>query len=214
MRDVLLRQLSQGVAEGVVDLAAELPEPQTRPGPLAQIRIGESPGLAAGTGDAQRGALTGAGSACLTDAALDMAAWGSDQPVASQIGLSVTGLIGEFDRAEAAAVSRAIRYYLSLGFGAEARHLLRSFDMPPGDRQLWETMAGILDDGAAAPGPLTGMVVCDTAAALWAVLAQKDADGTPANTPAVLRSFSALPLHLRPSAPAPRAGAGRPVSGA
>jgi len=197
LRNTLLLQLSRGAAQGVVQIAEEIPEPQQRPGPLAQVRIVEYPGLFAGTGGESSPALTGSGAACLPDSALDMAAWGSDQPVSAQIALSATGLIGEFDRPDPEAIRRAVRYYLSLGFGAEALHLLRSFDMPDEERQLWQAMAGIVDHGAAEGGAFAGMMVCDTAAALWAVLAQARSDGTEPNTQAVLRSFSALPRHLR-----------------
>ncbi|MDP4034466.1 MAG: hypothetical protein Q8P60_16750 [Pseudorhodobacter sp.] len=205
LRDTLLRQMSQGAAKGVVDLTrppqrhddpiiAETPDFL----PLKQMHIGEDLGLAAGTLRPLPETLTATGADCLADDKLDIAAWGKELPVAEQMATALTGLTGEFDRPEAAAVSRAVRFYLFLGFGAEARQLLRDLDIAPEDKAIWQTMAIILDEESPPAGPFDGMMVCDTAAALWSVLAhpQLSAGDVPHKT-AILRSFSALPLHLR-----------------
>lgn len=205
LRDTLLRQMSQGAAKGIVDLTRppqrhDAPTVAETPDflPLKQMRIGEDLGLAAGTLRPLPETLTAAGADCLADGRLDIATWGKDLPVAEQMAAALTGLTGEFDRLDAAAVSRAVRFYLYLGFGAEARQLLRDLNIAPEDKAIWQTMASILDEENPPAGPFDAMMVCDTAAALWAVLARPQLSaGDALHKTAILRSFSALPLHLR-----------------
>ncbi|NUB44603.1 hypothetical protein GEU84_009435 [Fertoebacter nigrum] len=195
LRDALLEQLSRGVARGVVDMATELPTAGPLR-PLAQMRVGAEPGFDAAPADREEGHLTGDGSRCMSDAQLDVSGWGSDQPVAAQMAAGTAGLLGEFFAPDEAGIGRALRQLLYLGFGAEALHLLRHFGSGLPDRAILDSMARIMDDGQAQDGAFAGMAPCDTAAALWATLAAPQ--GVPqANTAAVLRSFSALPLHLR-----------------
>ena len=118
--------------------------------------------------------------------------------MADQIGPVREGLTLEFDKPDPDAVTRAVRFQLFLGFGAEARVLIRAFpdDLP--DKAIWNSMARILD---AEPDPtpaFAGMQDCDTTAALWAMLADTAAlPHDDVGKSAVLRSFSALPPHLR-----------------
>ena len=205
LRDTLLQQMSRGAAQGVVDMTgpphhlgglAAPARPASRTAP--QIRVGKDLGFVASPLQPQSTPLTADGGGCLVDEKLAIATWGQDLPVAEQIASALTGLIGEFDRPDPEAVSRAVRFELFLGFGAEARQLLRSLDAAPEDQAIWQAMATILDEGTPTDNPFQGMLVCDTAAALWAVLAQPHlAIGDAPARQAVLRSFSALPLHLR-----------------
>ncbi|HEX9858043.1 MAG TPA: hypothetical protein VGA75_06770, partial [Paracoccaceae bacterium] len=201
MRDSLLRQMSDGAARGVVEMTGPPPRDGAAPAPigsLRQMRAGENIGFEAGTSRRLPQTLTGAGADCLPDDRLDIAAWGREAAVADQMAPALTGLTGEFDRPDPEAISRAVRFYLYLGFGREARQLLAMLDVAPPDQAVWEAMAIILDEGSAPEGPFAAMQVCDTAAALWSVLARPQLSGgaTP-NKAAVLRGFSALPLHLR-----------------
>ena len=205
MRDTLLRQLSQGAAQGVV--AMTLPKPEatkaptaadSAPGLVEQIRVGEDLGFAAGPLAPEPAPMTAEGIGCLADDELAIATWGQDLPVAEQMAPTLTALIGEFDRPDPEAIRRAVRFYLYLGFGAEARQLLRGVEIAPQDQAIWRAMAIILDQDPPTEDPFQGMLVCDSAAALWAVLAHPHlAIGDDPNTQAILRSFSALPLHLR-----------------
>jgi hypothetical protein len=203
LRDGLLRQLSDGAARGIVQL--ELPEGKAAKAAEAseagaQLRVGQDLGLVVlpgGTEDA-RTRLTAEGAACPEDARLDLAAWGAEGRVMTTIAPMRQGLLGEFDRPDPAAVDRAIRYYLSLGFGAEARQMLAAFDTPVADRDLLDAMARIMDGEEDPTHVFAALSACRTAAALWAALETPDLAALPdLQTDAVVRSFSALPPHLR-----------------
>lgn len=193
-RDAVLRQLADGAARGVVDMVETLP-PRPAYGPLPpQMRMGEEPGFIE---DPDR-PLTSDGLACIADDRLDFAAWGSDTPVAQAIGPARAALEGEFDAPDTDAVTRAIHYYLHLGFGAEARQMAAVYATPPEDRRLYNEIGRILDAEPVADTLLQPMAGCDGAAALWGILALPEAlTGQPENTGAALRAFVALPRHLR-----------------
>lgn len=205
LRDSLLQQMSQGAARGVVDFTGS-PHHAANQGSATiaasglgpRVRVGQDLGFAAGPLQPQPTPLTADGGDCLTDDRLAIATWGQDLPVAAQMAPALTGLMGEFDRPDPEAVSRAVRFDLYLGFGAEAGQLLRGLDLALGDDAIWQAMATILDQGTPTDNPFQGMLVCDSAAALWAVLAQPHlALGDAPAKAAILRTFSALPLHLR-----------------
>ncbi|MDP3961955.1 MAG: hypothetical protein Q8Q26_18155 [Pseudorhodobacter sp.] len=205
LRNSLLQQMSEGAAQGVVDMT--LPQPQGGDLPAAadpasglveQIRVGEDLGFVAGPLPPDLAQMTADGGGCLADEKLAIETWGEALPVAEQMAPSLAALTGEFDRPDPEAISRAVRFYLYLGFGAEARQLLRELELAPEDQTIWRAMAIILDEDPPTENPFEGMLVCDSSAALWAVLAHPHlAIGDAPNTQAVLRTFSALPLHLR-----------------
>lgn len=143
--------------------------------------------------------VTSDGESCLPDVSVDLANWGDDRAFSEQLADAQVTLLGEFDQPDPAAVERLVKLYLHHGFGAEARATAAAFGLSAEDSVLLLTLAQILDEGhARAPGPLAGMVDCDAAVALWAVLAEaRIAPGVTVNHGAVLRAFSALPLHLR-----------------
>ncbi|AMY68036.1 hypothetical protein [Frigidibacter mobilis] len=121
----------------------------------------------------ERPAVTSAGETCLPNAAVDLAAWGDARPFSEQLADAQVSLLGEFDRPDPTAVERLVKLYLYHGFGAEARASAAAFGLQGDSANLLLTLAQILDDGhARAPGPLAGMADCDTAVALWAVLAE------------------------------------------
>lgn len=201
LRLSLFQQMSRGASQGIVEMtmpeAAQDTEHATGD-PSVLIHLGETPGLVVrqkGEGDAN---LTAHGGQCFSDDQLDISVWGSPRPVSDQIGPERQGLTVEFDKPDPDAVARAVRFNLFLGFGAEARGLLRAFPGEFPDVAIWQSMARILDDEGEASTAFIGMEDCDTAAALWAVLATPDV--TPKDEigkASVLRSFSALPPHLR-----------------
>lgn len=200
MRDALLRQLSNGAARGVVDMTVP-PQASSKPAeeaPLRQVRIGEDVGFVAGSRETVDRALAKSGEDCIVDDRLGIQDWGSDAVPAAHLADARAGLIGEFDAPNAAAVERAVRYFLYLGFGTEARELIKALAAPTLDRDVWLSMSKVLDGEPAAASVFSGMDSCDTAAALWAVLsrAPNDAAVQP-NTKAVLLNFSGLPIHLR-----------------
>lgn len=198
MRMSLIEQLSRGAASGAVDFVAP---PTVDESPIdalpPQMQILPTPGFDPASADRLPETLTAAGSDCVSDDRLAIATWGNDQPVAQQMAAALAGLSGEFDEPRPEDLGIAIRFYLYLGFGAEARQLMHAFQASDPDRELWDSLAQVLDGKRNPEGPLAGMAGCDTAASLWSVLAQPPVSGRLLNSPAVLRSFSALPVHLR-----------------
>lgn len=200
LRLTLMQELSRGASQGIVDMAkpgepvAEMADGD----PSIQIHLGETPDLVIRQKGQDGLPLTAQGEECLSDDQLDVSVWGSGRPIADQMGPERQGMTGEFDRPDPDAVTRAIRFQLFLGFGAEARSLIRAFpdDLP--DKPVWISMARILDGEPDPESAFVGMADCETAAALWATLADPQvrpfSDGAKA---AVMRSFSALPPHLR-----------------
>lgn len=202
LRLSLIEQMSRGASQGIVDMVT----PDQAAGgqhavgdPSVLIHLGETPGLIVRQKGEPDANLTSHGAECLTDDQLDVAAWGSPSPVLSQIGPERQGLTGEFDRPDHDALTRNIRFNLFLGFGAEARSLMRAFPADFPDAAIWESMAHILDsEVVSSDSPFLGMEDCDTAAALWAVLAHPEAmPQQEIGKSAILRSFSGLPPHLR-----------------
>ncbi|MFN4170408.1 MAG: hypothetical protein ACK4GW_01520, partial [Pseudorhodobacter sp.] len=199
----LIRQLGRGATDGVVeftDALDRIPRAITAPqaGLDLQIRIGPEPGLDADAGRRVPGMLTAQGGGCFTDEQLDLAGWGRNGDVASSIGEVRASILGEFDQPDEAATALAIRYFLHLGFGAEARELIVHFLPDASERGLWLALAAVLDGDRTDVTPFIGMEVCDSAAALWAVLGTSaPASGRKIDIAALLRSFSGLPLHLR-----------------
>ena len=204
-KDTLLRQLSLGAAQGIVQMvqpslasrAVSQPPPF---GPRANIRIGTLQGFQVTTAPAADNTVISEGVACISDATLNLREWGTDTPVATQLADSRTDLVGEFDRPDPVAVIRATKLLLYLGFGAEARQLMAKLPVNDPDQAIFVSLSKLVDGGSDLAGPFAGMQTCDTSVALWAVLTepQLTASQKP-QTEAVLRTFSALPGHLRRS---------------
>lgn len=200
LRQSLMAQLSLGASQGIVDMI--LPKAQTAAttegDPSVNIHLGETANLVIRQKGEGGAALTALGALCIADDRLDIGSWADDSPVADQFGPSRSALTGEFDRPDAEAVKMAVQFTLNLGFGAEARALLRVFPGEQPDAVLWASMAHILDEESDPAPAFAGMSACDTAAALWAVLADPDVPpGNDIQKAAILRGFSALPGHLR-----------------
>ena len=199
LRDVLLHQLSRGAAQGLVDLALpNLPATAAPAGEAAQIRVTRVPGVRIDSDPESPVGLMATGAACIADDRLDIANWGSGRPVSEQMATAMAGLLGEFDAPDPAAELRAVRFLLFAGFGAEARQLLAQGTARQPDAAALISLGHILD-GSRDPEPaFVGMAACDTAAALWAILGDPAPPrGTALNRAAILRTFSALPVHLR-----------------
>ena len=201
LRDILLQQLSRGAAQGVVEMVrpGQGPVSARLPGfASAQVRISGGPPLANDAPGSLRPDLGAEGQACIPAERLALGDWGSEAPIALQWGPAMADLTGEFDRPDPAALSRATRFLLFLGFGAEARQMMAAFDQAPADAALWQALAQILDGEAVTSPALSGQMACDGPAALWSLLAEAEVrPGAIVNSPAVRLAFSALPLHLR-----------------
>lgn len=198
LREALLMQLSRSAADGVVEMRVPARQ-DIGSAPdlgLAQIHIEGEPGHLYAPPDTP---LSAEGAACPADERLVVQDWMTTAPVAGQFAAARNGLVGEFDRPDPQAVTRAARFLLALGFGAELRSLIDALgteDLP--DARLWRSMSYILD-GDRDPDPaFVGFGACQNAAALWSLLSEPPPpQAAPVASGAALQAFSALPPHLR-----------------
>ena len=201
LRDQLLRQMSRGAAEGVIEMAmpvAVVNPAKGMPFASAQVRLGEMPGVSTGTGLPGHGDLAANGRTCTPAEALDFMAWGDSRPIFDQMAGAMAGLTGEFDRPDQDAVQKAVRFNLYLGFGAEADQLLQAFPQESPEAAIWKSLAHLLDDTPDPSPVFADQADCDTPAALWAILSETPpVKGERQDARAALLAFSALPLHLR-----------------
>jgi hypothetical protein len=203
LKEALLRQLSRGAAQGIVQM--ENPSLSARNsgdallvGPRADIHLGNAPGFDVMTKREPEGSMIKDGADCTADQDLDVPSWGNDQSVSIQLSDARAHLVGEFDKPDDAAVSIAAKLFIYLGFGVEARQLLAEMPVENTDAALWRSMAALVDGQPDPTGPFANMQTCDTAAALWASIAMPQfSEAEKPRSDAVLRAFSALPAHLR-----------------
>lgn len=210
LRDELMQELASGAAQGIVDLklpdAPPNPDPpgSTEAAPPAQARVAlnaleDLPQMRVTVPGEAQASLSAEGRECPSDVQLDLAAWGDERPVWEQISEARSDLTGEFDRPDAAALRKAVQFHLSIGFGAEARDLLRAFPGLDPEEPLWAGLSYTLDGDVDPASSFRGLGDCDSPAALWAMLSNPVSAGETWNIAAIQRSFSALPLHLRQS---------------
>jgi hypothetical protein len=202
LRDELLRQVSRGAADGVVDMALPDRGQASRSegmGDLsgAIIRIGALPGLEiAGTQSGDRPETA----SCIADAEIDVADWGAGRPPLDLLAEARDGLFEEFDAPSPRALGRAVRLHLYLGFGAEAAQYARLMPGPANDPEgaPLVSLARLVDGDPDPASPFLSMLGCGGAAALWGALAHAHLPaGAEIDTDAIVRSFQALPPHLR-----------------
>ena len=135
---------------------------------------------------------------CPPAEAFDVTSWADSAPPATLIGQARRALMQEFDRLDREQTLTLARIYAALGFGAEARNLLRASDFD--DADTWSIMlVSAVTDGFAPDGALSidFLVGCDGPVALWAFLAGNVERQTPIKWGAIQRAYSALPAHLR-----------------
>jgi hypothetical protein len=201
VRNELLMQISKGAAAGVVETVVKMPNPTKPDNGTAlnsNMRVQREMGVLAGTLRPNQDEMTAAGNVCIPNEHLNIGDWAEPTNVVSEFADNTTGLVGEFDHPEVYAIDRAMRYYLALGFGAEMRQLTSAFKASPAERAMLEALSFIVDIELPPESAFAGMENCDTNAAIWAVLEKQELKqlGHIA-IPAVLRAFSALPIHLR-----------------
>jgi hypothetical protein len=200
LREALLMLISRGAADGLVDMhlpaAPATNEGSEQPPEGVAIRLGELPGLSVGGVDP----VPGTPPACLPDTDIAIADWGAGRPPLDLLAEARDGLYGEFDDLQPDAVLRAMRLHVYLGFGAEALQYAALAPDMPRDRAMTALLSiARLMDGESDPGtPFADMLGCDGAAALWSALAHdRLPTAAEVNTDAIVRSFQALPAHLR-----------------
>lgn len=202
LREQLLRQLSRGASQGVIDLS--MPK---QGGPIApkvdldaaRVGLGEMRGVTTKTARADDAPLGASGAQCVDTAALTILDWAApDTDTATLLAQDMLALVGEFDQPVPEAVTRAARVRIFLGFGTEARLILSAFPNVAEAAPVLTSLSYIVDGEADPSQSFAGQGRCDTAAALWAVLSDPGISQIgDVDTRAVILAFSALPDHLR-----------------
>ncbi|AJE44821.1 hypothetical protein [Celeribacter indicus] len=171
------------------------PEPQE---PESHVRIQTSVDEAQGR-SAPAVSTDRNGTSCIPDEAVDIASWGDPPENGLKLSEFRSRLIGEFDTPDPEAVERLARYYLFLTFGAEAKSVLRNFDVPIHNRDILLAMAEIMDQGESTLSRrLGGQFRCAGMVAFWSVMSKEPLNSWESyNQEAVQSTFSALPGHIR-----------------
>lgn len=205
LRDQLLRQLSRGATDGVIELSVpEISEaiPPKADINAARVALGELNSVDIQTARALDQPLAAMGDICIAAEQLAFSDWASEWEETSTttdiLAQDMNSLVGEFDLPDPESVARAVKARLFMGFGVEARQILESFPTDNKDQAVWRGLSFLLDGEVDAGSTFIGQAQCDTPAALWAVLADAGLSSiTQVNTKAVLLAFSRLPPHLR-----------------
>ena len=214
--DGLGRQIAADLAvaatSGLLDPAIHLPPEQAKPHhkspeiPTGDPKTGEpgdlarqlATGLSALDHDAlQRGHIAVGGDSCEPDAAIAVHKWVETDADPSRVLAEKRGKVfGEFDRIDRSALNDYAKALLYFGFGAEARTILA---LDPDSQSAAELSLSYLVDGEPDPfRHFSGNAGCAGYAAFWSVLSSVPGENEPAvDVPAVIRTFEALPKHLR-----------------
>lgn len=203
LQQQLLRELSLGAARGVVEMEISTEATEVRDAnaalssaPGIGLGISSDPGIALRQGGAEEGPPEREG--CISDSRLAIQDWGGEGDPMHQLAEARRQLAGETDRPRDPEVVAAAQMLIHLGFGAEARQLAQSLAPGHPDRPLLVALGHLVDGGADPSGHFAGMEACDTAAALWSILGRSQLrPAEQIGAAAVIRAFSALPLHLR-----------------
>ncbi|MDQ1850711.1 hypothetical protein Q9299_20615 [Gemmobacter fulvus] len=195
----LIEQIGRAASSGVIemDLVQNSLKPQSDIN-LPQIRIGEDIGMIAQTAGAYLERAVIEDPRCLADEDLAVQDWGEEVSIARQIGIARENLLGEFDDPDLIQIEKAARLYIYIGFGQEARQIIQMDAAESEQTRIIKSLGKLVDSTVDPGGIFSGMENCDTAAALWSILARPSLrPSEKINTGAILLAFSALPLHLR-----------------
>lgn len=142
---------------------------------------------------------TSMGVRCIPPEQVAVETWGTEATPAKKISEYRANLFTESDRLDKETAIKLAKLYLYLGFGAEARQILSIDPSLISDNPWLMEIADIMEHGHARSGTyLKHFADCESAAALWGILAQNSlAPSEPIDADAALRTVTALPLHLR-----------------
>ncbi|MDP2082082.1 MAG: hypothetical protein U0934_21390 [Pseudotabrizicola sp.] len=200
-RSMLIDEVGRGATQGVVEMERPSPTIASSADTLpenARVALNELPGIEISTKEGARPDLMVRGEVCPKAADLTAGPWAATDNPGSELAQARSALLTEFDVPEPKMVLHAVDTHLYFGFGAEARLLLTRF-LPAGQADPLRIGLSYLVDSERPPeNPFDAMQSCDTAVALWALLAAPD-DKTlfHVNGVAASRTFLSLPPHLR-----------------
>ncbi|NEX46187.1 hypothetical protein [Pseudotabrizicola algicola] len=205
-RAMLIDEMGRGATQGVVELDLPprpvAPEPPPEASPPSQpenarAALESLPGIGVRSDGTAPPDVMVQGGTCPRPADLGEKVWTGTEDAAAELALARAAVLSEFDVPDTANLLRAVDTYLHFGLGAEARQLLASF-LPPGQSDPLRRGISYLVEGETPPdNPFRNMQSCDSAVALWALLAAGEGERAFVNGAAVSRSFLALPPMLR-----------------
>ena len=139
---------------------------------------------------------TAQGMRCIPDEYVNVLEWG-DPDRAEKLGEFRQWIVKDTGAIDADAMRDLARYYVVLGFGAEARFAAQQ--LPDSEeRDVLIALAEIVDNGSSNSPLFVGQIACPGKVAMWAAVAKPFTRGElPISTDGILRTFSALPPHLR-----------------
>lgn len=189
----LAEALSDAAALGIAD-SSPAPETLSREPDLSDI-----PGLSVRTVFDE---VTAPGTvpsirdtSCIADSRLDLTAWSREHPDGP--GRIRGRLHDEKGRVVAQSIAELSRFYVSRGFGAEARSAQMNLPEDVRDAVIL-AIAEIVDNGETDIDVFAKQINCSNAAALWSAMSGPiDPTEIGAGNPAILRTFSSLPPSIR-----------------
>ncbi len=220
-RDALLRQIGRAASQGLLSPNMELPGKIEQDHPTPEANSSAAPMIAEAEvnpdatnhinlraqssidrdflGAFAEASGDSANPTCINPGLIDVAAWGTDEPFADQIGAVRIRLSGEFDRTDAAVALELTRLYLYFGFGVESLQALKLAVPETRETALLKDLAAIFKQGYAPSGShLAGQLDCNAPISLWSALSYQTLPTDVAiDEKAILLGFNSLPPHLR-----------------
>lgn len=190
LEEALLRQLGRAASQGLVDMhlpdgldaGSETPSAHAAPA-LNATHLASETVFDRALPDARPNPAGQVPDVCPDEAYFDPSLWLSE-PTDRAIGAARRDILDARDAPDADAISRLVRTYLSLGFGAEAHGVLREFPIDIPGATYYRSIANILDNGAGGEtGQLQSLLGCKGPMVVWAALATSE--------PSQLKEFDA-----------------------
>ena len=199
--ELLGRQLSRAVAQGLVDadpnvLSRSPPERRSTSALENRSNLSVSTGIdRAINPNLNNIPPTAAGAICVPNSLVNVNSWGeTSDPQA--LGRYRSAAIAEDGGLDSDGAIKLARFYIAMGFGAEAKTVASHLD-DDRNREILTALGDIIDIGFSDTALFDGQSQCDGIVALWAMLARPDSTELPENTDKVLATFSSLAPHLR-----------------
>ena len=144
----------------------------------------------------QSASSTSQGQGCIPDRYVDLLSWG-DPARGARLGEFRQSIVKETGAIDHDAMRELAQYYIVLGFGAEARFALEQLPLSE-ERNILIALSEIVDKGSSDADFFAGQIACPGKIALWAAIARPFKRGElPISADGILKTFSALPPHLR-----------------
>ncbi len=198
---LLGEQLSRATAQGLVEVESDIAD-RTARRTTRMSSLNERSNLSIATGidratnpELDQVPPTNDGRVCISNSKVDISDWG-DAIDPRALGKKRLDAISENGGIDPKGAKSLARFYLAMGFGAEAQVVAARVD--ENDREILMAIGDIMDRGQTDLTVLDGQAFCKGKVALWAVLAKPLLGGeAPNSTDEILSAFSALPPHLR-----------------